>query len=154
MRIEEYYANKALKVCAKIENFSIENYDEILDEIIKELIDKGIDTSTLLDSYTDEENSTIYLYLLVEGEEPVYIITVPDYPVMRVGEYKVFDENMAEMFNEKDTYGAQDFKAGDEIRVGGISHLVQEEVVVVRYRLDTYIVKDEPVEVTINNEDN
>ena len=151
MKRVELYANDATQVIVNVPNLSQEEYDERVDEIFGELTELDYDIDDITDTYLNLEENTANFYLLNGKEIKVLEFNIKNSePEMCVGEYIVFTDLMADRFNERDLFGNKDFSEGDEIKVGGISHIFGEPHTV-RYRLETYLVSSQPVVITMED---
>ena len=149
MKVIELYANTAIKAIVHVPNLSQEEYEDRFDEILSELANKDVNIEDLTDSNLDTENEILYLYFLQKNELKMYSFDEKDdTPDMRIGEYLIFNSAIAEAFNKADVNGSQDFKTEDEIKIGGVSHFYLRDHHI-RYRLDTYVVKEEPIEIAL-----
>lgn len=145
------YANEAIHVVVNIPNLSQKEYEERIDEVFGELLEMGYDMEDITDTYLDIENNVAHLYFLNGNEIPILeFSTKNNEPKMNLGEYIIFSDLMAEKFNDKDICGNKDFKKGDEIKVGGISH-VYGEPHIIKYRLETYIVRRDPIVIDLED---
>lgn len=152
MKRIELYSNTAIQAIVHIPNFSSEEYEDRFDEILSMLADKDVNIEDLTDTKIDQENNIANLFFLQEGEVLVYSDEQPNsIPEMRVGEYIIFNEAIAKSFNKADEHGSKDFASGDEIKISGISHMYGGDSPLLRYRLETYVVQQEPVEIFLED---
>ena len=151
MKRIELYSNTAIQAIVHIPNFSSEEYEDRFDEILSMLADKDVNIEDLTDTKIDQENNIVNLFFLQEGEVLVYSDEQHNsIPEMRVGEYIIFNEDIAKSFNKADEHGSKDFASGDEIKISGISHMYGDSPLL-RYRLETYVVQQEPVEIFLED---
>lgn len=156
MIIDEFYARNALNLKIKIKGITENNLSGYIESIIKQASLLGIDSTNFAESKIDSENEIASVFFV--QEEDVLIHTeervASSYIQSNVGEYIVFDKMLADSFNEKDKYGCGDFEEDDEIPIYGISRkYLKDGNIVSKYRLDTFIVNKEPIEITLDSND-
>lgn len=152
MKKIELYANTAIQAIIHVPSLSQEEYNDRFDEMLSELANRDVNIEDLTDSNLDTENEIVYLYFLQKGEVKIYSFDEKDdTPDMRLDEYLVFNKEISEAFNKADVNGSKDFKSGDEIKIGGVSHFYSNNSHHIRYRLDTYVVQEEPIEISLED---
>lgn len=154
MIIDEFYARNAINLKIKIQGITENNLSDYMMDIISKATQLGIDTTNLIESEIDLDSEIASVFFLQEDEILIHCVnrSEDNYIKSHIGEYIVFNERLAEAFNKEDTFGHKDFEDEDEILIYGISRkYIKDGSIISRYRLDTFIVKDKPIEITLDS---